>query len=108
MPLTNQPAGARVGHSMPSDFSHLFDWMLYGGKEVLAGLILIALLLFLTAGPQRRKIRWSVMFLALYLILLGLRLLFPPDTPIRNTLKFFALFLLFSSLGLSVFLLLTS
>src|SRR5947208_16185705 len=86
----------------------LFGWLLYDGKETLAGVVLIVLQLFFLTGPPRRKIRWAVLYLALYIILMGLRLLFPPETAIRTTIKFTALFLLFSSLGLGVFLLVPS
>lgn len=85
-----------------------FDWMLYRGKGMLAGLIFVVLLLIFVAGPARRKIRWVVVFLALHLVLLGLRLPFAKDSPLRDGLHFIALFMLVSSLGLSVFLLLTS
>ena len=90
------------------DNPDLFGWTLYGGKGTAAGLALIVLLLIFLAGPARRQIRWAVLFLVLHLVLLGVRLLFPPNTPFRETLKFSALFLLISSLGLSFFLLLTS
>jgi len=82
-------------------------WTLYGGKGTIAGVILIFLLLIFLTGPTRRKIRWPLLYLVLHLVLLALRLPLP-DGPLRATLKFIALFLLFSSLGLSLFLLITS
>ncbi len=92
---------------MPFEDFDPFHWMLYGGKETLAGLVLIALLLLLITGPERRKIRWAILFLVLHVVLVALRLLFAPDTALYTTFEFFALFLLCSSFGLGIFLLLT-
>src|SRR5438132_1408604 len=83
-------------------------WTLDDGKGTLAGLILIVLLLLFMAGPARHKIRWVILFLVLHLALLGLRQLFPADAPVRATLQYSALFLLYCALGLSLVLLLTS
>jgi small-conductance mechanosensitive channel/CRP-like cAMP-binding protein len=89
-----------------------FDWMLYHGVGTAIGLGLILLLLLLLTGPVRHKIRWVLLFLALHVVLLLLRLPLGGDTsegphPIRTTLEVGAYFFLYSAIGLSLFLLLT-
>ncbi len=92
---------------MPFDASDLFGWTLYDGKGILVASALLLLLLIFLTGPPRRKIRWALTYMVLHLLLLALRLLFPHDSAVRVTLKFLALFLLLSCIGLSIFLLLT-
>jgi small-conductance mechanosensitive channel/CRP-like cAMP-binding protein len=92
---------------MPFLETDAFDWMLYRGKGLFAGLILLLLLLVFLTGPARRRIRWVLTLLVLHVALLWLRLPFPRDSAIRHSLHFLAVFLLFSALGQSVFLLLT-
>ncbi|MBI1915567.1 MAG: mechanosensitive ion channel [Planctomycetes bacterium] len=93
---------------MPFADLNPLEWTLYGGIETIAGLILIALLLVFISGPARRKIRWVVLFLAIHVVLLAVRVPFPDDSALPEVLRFLAHFLLLSSLGLGVFLLLTS
>jgi small-conductance mechanosensitive channel/CRP-like cAMP-binding protein len=93
---------------VPFQDSDLLGWTLYGGMGTLVGVALVLLLLIFVPGPARKKIRWIVLSLVLHLILLALRLPFPEDSSIRATLKLIALFLLYTSLGLSLLLLLTS
>jgi small-conductance mechanosensitive channel/CRP-like cAMP-binding protein len=88
--------------------SDLFGWTLFDGKVILAGIALIVLLLVFVRGPARRKIRWVILFLGLHLVLLGIRHFAPEDAPLRTTLRSTAFFLLMSSIGLGLFLLLTS
>src|SRR5262249_33688027 len=56
----------------------------------------------------RRKIRWAVLFFGLHVVLYPLRLPFPEESLLRAVLRFLALFFFYSSLGQSIFLLLTS
>src|SRR5262249_15960118 len=83
--------------SFASDDPFLHDWTLYQGKGPLAGIILLILLLIFISGPQRRKIRWPVLFLALHMVLYPLRLPFPPDSLLRGVLRFLASFCFFSA-----------
>src|SRR5262245_51193948 len=92
MPLANLP---------------LLDWTLFGGKEMLAGLVLLVLLLLLLTGPTRRKIRLVLIYLMLNYALLGLRQVLTEENAIRSMLESLALFLLVTAQGLGVFLLLT-
>src|SRR5690349_14658560 len=78
----------------------LFGW-------TIACLVLNLFLFFVITGPPRRKIRWTVLYLFLFLGLHLIAVRLDPESTGHAALEFVALFLLLSSLGLGMFLLAT-
>jgi small-conductance mechanosensitive channel/CRP-like cAMP-binding protein len=78
----------------------LFGW-------TVACLVLNLLLCFVITGPARQKIRWTVLYLFLFLGLHLIAVRLDPESTSHAVLEFVGLFLLLSSLGLGMFLLVT-
>jgi small-conductance mechanosensitive channel/CRP-like cAMP-binding protein len=92
---------------MPALDADPFGWLLYGGKGTVTALVLLLPALLFVTGPPRRRILWALLYLVGHLLLLALGLFFPADSTVRFVLRLGALFLLVSSIGLTLFLLLT-
>jgi len=70
-------------------------------------LVLILLSLILLVGPVRRKVRWVLLYLGLYLALQTIAYWLPDESPSRRFLRLLGLFFIVTAVGFNTFLLLT-